>query len=102
MDVNHLGADFMISAGYKWLLGPSAPGFSGQNPKTHLQNAAGPFYWMAAEGAENFAALAFADPKPVEAARRWDAAETANYYNLAAMDAGIDLVLRIALNRRRP
>jgi len=95
MDVNQLGADFMISAGYKWLLGPFGTGFFWAKSEHISKMRPGPFYWMAAEGAENFAALAFADPKPVQAARRWDSAETANYYNLAAMDAGIDLVLRI-------
>jgi cysteine desulfurase/selenocysteine lyase len=95
MDVNQLGADFLISAGYKWLLGPFGTGFFWAKSEHISKMRPGPFYWMAAEGAENFAALAFADPKPVQAARRWDAAETANYYNLAAMDAGIDLVLRI-------
>jgi cysteine desulfurase / selenocysteine lyase len=95
LDVNQLGADFMISAGYKWLLGPFGTGFFWAKFEHISKMRPGPFYWMAAEGAENFAALAFADPKPAGAARRWDAAETANYYNLAAMDAGIDLVLRI-------
>src|SRR5437763_10125015 len=90
MDVNQLGADFMISAGYKWLLGPFGTGFFWAKSEHISKMRPGPFYWMAAEGAENFAALAFADPKPVQAARRWDSAETANYYNLAAMDAGID------------
>jgi len=27
MDVNQLGADFMVCAGYKWLLGPFGTGF---------------------------------------------------------------------------
>ena len=95
IDVKQLGADFMVSAGYKWLLGPFGTGFFWAKSELISKMRPGPFYWMAAEGAENFAALAFANPKPAQAARRWDAAETANYYNLAAMDAGIDLVLRI-------
>src|SRR5438874_385931 len=95
IDVNQLNVDFMICAGYKWLLGPFGTGFFWAKSEHISKMRSGPFYWMAAEGAENFAALAFADPKPVVAARRYDAAETANYYNLAAMDAGLDLVLRI-------
>jgi len=95
IDVQQFGADFMVSAGYKWLLGPFGTGFFWAKSDLISKMRPGPFYWMAAEGAENFAALAFANPKPAQAARRWDAAETANYYNLAAMDAGIDLVLRI-------
>ena len=95
IDVNQLGVDFMVCAGYKWLLGPFGTGFFWAK-REHIANMRpGPFYWMAAEGAENFAALNFADPKPAQAARRWDSAETANYYNLAALDAGLELVLGI-------
>jgi len=95
LDVNQLGVDFMVSAGYKWLLGPFGTGFFWAKHEHLSKMRPGPFYWMAAEGAENFAALNFADPKPAKAARRWDAAETANYYNLAALEAGLELVLRI-------
>ncbi len=95
IDVNYLGVDFMVCAGYKWLLGPFGTGFFWVKSEHIANMRPGPFYWMAAEGAENFAALNFADPKPAQAARRWDAAETANYYNLAALDAGLELVLKI-------
>jgi selenocysteine lyase/cysteine desulfurase len=95
IDVNQLGVDFMVSAGYKWLLGPFGTGFFWAKSEHIANMRPGPFYWMAAEGAENFAALDFADPKPAQAACRWDSAETANYYNLAALDAGLELVLKI-------
>ena len=64
MDVNQLGADFMVCAGYKWLLGPFGTGFFWAKSEHISKMRSGPFYWMATEGAENFAALAFADPKP--------------------------------------
>ena len=97
IDVNQLGVDFMVCAGYKWLLGPFGTGFFWAKSEHIANMRPGPFYWMAAEGAENFAALNFADPKPAQAARRWDSAETANYYNLAALDAGLELVLKIGV-----
>jgi selenocysteine lyase/cysteine desulfurase len=95
IDVHTMGADFMVSAGYKWLLGPFGTGFFWAKSEHIAKMRAAPFYWMAARGADNFSAMAFADPQPSEEARRWDAAETANYYNLAAAKAGLDLVLRI-------
>jgi selenocysteine lyase/cysteine desulfurase len=95
--VNSLGADFMICAGYKWLLGPFGTGFFWAKNELISKFRPGPFYWMAAEGADNFAALAFADPKPLPSARRFDSAETASYYNLAALEAGLDLVSRIGV-----
>jgi cysteine desulfurase/selenocysteine lyase len=94
MDVTTLGADFLICAGYKWLLGPFGTGFFWAKSEHIANMRPGPFYWMAAEGVENFSALNFADPQPSPAARRWDVAETANYFNLAALDASIEFVLR--------
>jgi cysteine desulfurase / selenocysteine lyase len=94
MDVATLGADFLICAGYKWLLGPFGTGFFWAKSEHMANMRPGPFYWMAAEGADNFAALNLADPKPSREARRWDVAETANYFNLAAVDASLEFVLR--------
>jgi cysteine desulfurase/selenocysteine lyase len=94
MDVAALGADFLICAGYKWLLGPFGTGYFWAKSEHIANMRPGPFYWMAAEGADNFAALNLADPKPSREARRWDVAETANYFNLAAVDASLEFVLR--------
>jgi cysteine desulfurase / selenocysteine lyase len=94
MDVTQLGADFLVCAGYKWLLGPFGTGFFWAKHEHIAKMRPGPFYWMAAEGVNNFADLATAPPKPANAAKRWDAAETANYYNLAALQGGLELVLR--------
>jgi len=94
MRVAELGADFVVCAGYKWLLGPFGTGFFWAKSE-HLANIRpGPFYWMATGGADNFAALATSDPKPGHDSKRWDAAETATYFNNAAVDASLEFVLR--------
>jgi len=97
MDVNQLGADFIVSAGYKWLLGPFGTGFFWAKSEHLAVVRPGPFYWMAVAGSENFAALNFEDPKPAESAKRWDSPEWASYFNfnLAAMDTSVDFVERI-------
>lgn len=94
MNVAEMGADFVTCAGYKWLLGPFGTGFFWAKKEHIAKMRPGPFYWMAAAGAENFAALGGSTTKAAEEGRRWDAAETANYYNLAALEAGLELVLR--------
>jgi len=97
MDVEQLGADFLVCAGYKWLLGPFGTGFFWVKSE-HLSTVRpGPFYWMAVAGADNFSALNFDDPKPAPNAKRWDAPEWASYFNfnLAALDASVELVSRI-------
>ena len=94
MEVTQLGADFLVCAGYKWLVGPFGTGFFWARHEHIANMRPGPFYWMAAEGVNNFADLATALPRPANAAKRWDAAETANYYDLAALEGGVRLVLR--------
>src|SRR5258708_30097023 len=94
MDVNQLGADFLVCAGYKWLLSPFGTGFFWVRSE-HLNTVRpGPFYWMAVAGSDNFAALNFEDPKPAASAKRWDAPEWASYFNFnfAAMDVSVYFV----------
>lgn len=96
MDVKQLGADFLVCAGYKWLLGPYGTGFF-WSKNEHLDKVRpGPFYWTA-QDTETFSALNFIDPTPSRNAKRWDAAEASTYFNLnlSAMDAAVDLVLRM-------
>ena len=96
LEVTTLGADFMVCAGYKWLLSPYGTGFFWAKNEHTANMRPGPFYWAAAEGAENFHSLAFENPKPARGARRWDMPETSNYFNFAAMDASLQFVLQFA------
>ena len=95
LDVAKLGADFLVCAGYKWLLSPYGTGFFWAKNEHTEKMRPGPFYWAAAEGAQNFHSLALENPKPVRGARRWDIAETSNYFNFAAMDASLQFVLQL-------
>ncbi len=94
IEVRTLGVDFLVSAGYKFLLGPFGTGFFWAKPEQVAKMRPGPFYWMAAKGVDNFASLDFTNPQPASSARRWDAAETANYFNHAALDASVEFVLQ--------
>jgi cysteine desulfurase/selenocysteine lyase len=94
INVQTLGVDFLVSAGYKFLLGPFGTGFFWAKPEHVANMRPGPFYWMAAKGVDNFASMDFANPIPAPSGRRWDVAETANYFNLAALDASVEFVLQ--------
>ena len=96
MDVQQLGADFLVCAGYKWLLGPYGTGFFWVKSE-HLDGMRpGPFYWTAQGMQDNFFALNFVDPEPSRSAKLWDAAEAATYFNfnLTVMDASVNFVSR--------
>jgi selenocysteine lyase/cysteine desulfurase len=93
LDVRTLGADFITSAGYKWLLGPYGTGLFWLRAELVAEMLPGPVYWTALEGARNPQAptgLA----KVVPAACRWDAAETSSFFNLSALSSSLDLILR--------
>jgi cysteine desulfurase / selenocysteine lyase len=98
MDVNELGADFLVCAGYKWLLSPYGTGFFWAKSKQLDTLRPGPFYWTGQDTNTNaLSALNLVDPKPSRSAKRWDAAEASTYFNfnLTAMHASVDFVLRV-------
>src|SRR5205814_3249597 len=89
MDVKQLGADFLVSAGYKWLLSPFGTGFFWAKSEHLGLVRPGPFYWMAVAGSDNFAALNFEDRKPAANAKRWDSPEWASYFNFNLVGLGV-------------
>jgi selenocysteine lyase/cysteine desulfurase len=97
IDAVKLGADFIAAAGYKWLLGPYGTGFFWAPSEQIEKMPVGPFYWMALDGAEKFHSLSLSveEAKPARGARRWDAPETASYFNLAALDASLEFLLQV-------
>jgi len=96
IDVTKLGADFLVCAGYKWLLGAFGTGFFWIKRELLASVRPGPFYWMAVAGSDNFSKLDFSNPKAEESARRWDAPEWASHFNfnLESLDASVEFVLR--------
>ncbi|MFZ0213352.1 MAG: aminotransferase class V-fold PLP-dependent enzyme [Candidatus Acidiferrales bacterium] len=97
INLRTLGADFAVSSGYKWLLSPYGTGFFWARREAMRNLRPGPFYWMAIEGARNFHSLPLENVKPAAGARRWDAAETANFMNLSAMQASLELIEKIGV-----
>lgn len=95
IDVRSLGADFVTASGYKWLLSPYGTGFFWTREELIERMRVGPFYWMALEDAEQFHTLSTGVFHLAKGARRWDSPETASFSNLAAMDASLELLLRI-------
>lgn len=95
LSMRDLGADFVTSSGYKWLLGPYGTGFFWASPEWVNRFPPGPFYWQALEGARNFHFLPLDELKAAPGARRWDSAETGNFINLSAWDASLELLVKI-------
>jgi cysteine desulfurase / selenocysteine lyase len=90
-----LGADFAVSSGYKWLLGPYGSGFFWVSRQWMERLVSGPFYWQALEGARDFHSLPLDNLRMSLSVRRWDSAETGSFIHLAALDASLDFLLRV-------
>ncbi len=95
LSIRDLGADFIASSGYKWLLGPYGTGFFWAAPEWVEKFPCGPFYWQALQGARDFHSLALDDLRAAPGARRWDTAETGNFINLAAWDASLEFLVKM-------
>jgi selenocysteine lyase/cysteine desulfurase len=96
LDVDALGADFMVCSGYKWLLSPYGTGFFWAKREHVKTLRPAPFYWMG-QNVDSFRNLNMVDPVPASCARRWDVPEAASYYNLnlTAMEASAAFVRRV-------
>ena len=94
MDVSSLGADFIVCAGYKYLLSPWGTGFLWAKPENADLLRPGPYNWLS-QDVETFARLNYVDPRPARTLSRWDAAEASSIYNfnLTVMEASARFVL---------
>lgn len=99
IDVRALEADFLTASGYKWLLSPYGTGFFWARAELIEQMRPAPFYWMALENAAQFHRLSLGEYKLAPGARRWDSPETGSFFNLAAMDASLEFVLRVGVQQ---
>jgi len=94
MDVSSLGADFIVCAGYKYLLSPWGTGFLWAKPENPDLLRPGPYNWLS-QDVESFARLNYVDPRPARTLSRWDAAQASSIYNfnLTVMEASARFVL---------
>jgi cysteine desulfurase/selenocysteine lyase len=97
MNVRRLGADFIVCAGYKYLLSPWGTGFLWTKKENLDSLQPGPYNWLS-QGVESFARLNYVDPEPAPTLSRWDSAEAASIYNfnLTVMEASARFVLDAA------
>ena len=94
MDVRSLSADFIVCAGYKYLLSPFGTGFLWMKPQNADLLRPGPYNWLS-QDVESFARLNYVDPRPARTLSRWDAAEASSIYNfnLTVMEASLKFVI---------
>jgi selenocysteine lyase/cysteine desulfurase len=91
-DLGSVRPDWLISAAYKWLLGPYSVGFMYVSPErqagTPLEHN-----WMAREGSEDFSRLVHYRERFQPGARRYDVGEPSNFALLPMATAGLEQIL---------
>jgi len=97
LDVQSLPLDVLAVAAYKWLLGPYGTGFVYVRKELLDRLELKVVNWMSVDGAEDFDALPVENFRLADAARIFDAPETANFINLSAMEASLEFVRRVGV-----
>jgi selenocysteine lyase/cysteine desulfurase len=98
LDLASVAPDFLVAAGYKWLLGPYSLGYlyvaperQGGRPLEHN--------WIARRGSEDFARLIDYQAPYQPGARRFDVGERANFALLPASMAALEQLLAWGVER---
>ena len=92
LDVEAVQPDFLVTASYKWLLGPYSHGFLWVAP-CWRQGSSIEHNWIARSNAEDFAALTSYTDTLAEGARRFDVGEVSNFALLPAAIAALEQTL---------
>lgn len=93
LNVAEIQPDFLITAAYKWLLGPYSLGFLYVAPQ-HRQGTPLEFNWISREGSEDFTRLVDYQPTYQPGARRFDVGERSNFILLPMAIAAMKQILQ--------
>ncbi len=94
-DLAETPCDLLVSAGYKWLLGPYGQGLAHVAPELGERLAVGNVNWFSIVGARDFNRLSQCELEYEPGARRFDANETASFTNVAAATASLEYLNRV-------
>lgn len=79
LDFDTIKPDFLVSVGYKWLLGPYSLGYLYVAPKWRKTGMPFEHSWLSRAGSENFAGLVEYEESFRSGARRFDVGEYPNF-----------------------
>lgn len=92
LDVQEVRPDYLVTASYKWLLGPYNTGFLYVAPQRRDGRPI-EYNWRARAGSENFAGLVNYEDVWLPGARRFDVGEVANFHTMPALIAALEQML---------
>ncbi|MDQ3285160.1 MAG: aminotransferase class V-fold PLP-dependent enzyme [Actinomycetota bacterium] len=92
LDVSEVQPDFLVSAAYKWLLGPYGLGFLYVS-EAYREEVPIEHNWISREGSDNFARLVEYTDAYAPGARRYDVGERSNFVLLPMAIEALRLIL---------
>jgi selenocysteine lyase/cysteine desulfurase len=92
LDLEHVRPDYLVCAGYKWLLGPYSLGYVYVAPQ-HRDGRPLEQNWIAREASEDFARLIDYAERYQPGARRFDVGERSNFALLPVSIVGLEQLL---------
>lgn len=90
-DVNAIKPDFLITAGYKWMLGPYSTGFLYVAPQ-HRQGRPLEYNWITRKDSQDFARLVDYTDQLSHTATRFDVGERSNFMLMPMTKASLELL----------
>jgi len=93
LDIRRIDPDFLVSVGYKWLLGPYGLGYLYAAPKWRREGRPIEYSWLAKAGSDNFAQLVNYRDEFREGARRFDMGEYSGFINLPMAKQALSQIL---------
>ncbi len=97
-DATRIQPDFMVAAGYKWMLGPYSAGFMYVGEQ-HLGGQPLEHNWITRAGSTDFTQLINYTDELGAGAERFDMGERSNFALLPALEAAVDLLLDWTVER---
>jgi selenocysteine lyase/cysteine desulfurase len=97
VDFNSVNPDFVITVGYKWLLGPYSFGYMIVNKK-HRDGQPLEYNWMARENSENFSDLVLYRDSFQPGARKFDVGERSNFVLMPMAIAALKQISEWGIN----
>ena len=97
VDFNSVNPDFVITVGYKWLLGPYSFGYMIVNKK-HRDGQPLEYNWMARENSEDFSDLVLYRDSFQPGARKFDVGERSNFVLMPMAIAALKQISEWGIN----
>ena len=93
LDLSTVQPDFLVTVGYKWLLGPYSVGYLYVSPHWRANGTPIEHSWLARKGSDDFASLVLYQDEFRSGARRFDYGECSNFVLVPMAIAALRQVL---------